>query len=562
MALVEPVPGEVRHQVEDLLRLFRRVPPCGGPFDEHGFLLGHFGSLLFAHRSPQQIGATERVACHLLRDLHDLLLIDNDTPRLSQDAFERRVRVVDLLPPVLAVDEVLVHLRAHRSRPIERDRCDDVVESVRSKLLEEALHAARFELKHVGGLAGLQQRIGRVVVHGDLVDAKWLVLPVGPPVDQFRRHVDHRQGAKPEEIELHQARRFDIILVVLRDVDVFFRAEHRHVVPNRPLAHDDACRVHARVSCEVFERLCGVEELTRLAVLLVRRFEPRLLLERVADRHALAAHRLRDQCRDQAGFTRRHAHDAPHVAHDASALELMKRRDLAHAGVPIFVAHVLNDAVPLIHAEVDVEVGHRHALGVEKALEKKAMGDGIQVGDAKRPRHQRAGATPTARAHGHTVVFCPVDEVLHDQEVTREPHLQDHVELELKPMVIGVLFKALATLLHLEQSTPQPRNRERAQVILFGRAAGHGKTRQVRLGEGGGLPGAHLGDQKRVFRRFGDLSEQVQHLLGRFEIELGRVMVHRFHLADAPPSTDALQYELRVCGPTLEVITVVGRHDR
>ena len=231
--------------------------------------------------------------------------------------------------------------------------------------------------------------------------------------------------------------------MILRDVDVWLGAEHRHVVPNRSLADHDAGGVHARVPRQVLERLRRIEQLVRLAVLLVRGLEARLLLERIADRHALPADRLRNHRRDQTCFARRHPHDAPNVAHDAAALELMEGGDLADARLPVFVAHVLNDAVALIHAEVDVEVGHRHALGVQESLEQKPVCDRVQVGDAKRPRNQRAGARTASGAHRHTVVLRPVDEVLNDEEVPGEAHLQNHVELELEPAVVGVLFEGL-----------------------------------------------------------------------------------------------------------------------
>ena len=46
------------------------------------------------------------------------------------------------------------------------------------------------------------------------------------------------------------------------------------------------------------------------------------------------------------------------------------------ASRPYFCLHVVDHAVAVALAEVDVEVGHRHALGVQEALEQQVVGSG------------------------------------------------------------------------------------------------------------------------------------------------------------------------------------------
>ena len=64
----------------------------------------------------------------------------------------------------------------------------------------------------------------------------------------------------------------------------------------------------------------------------------------------------------------------------------------------VLLLHVVDDAVAVVLAEVDVEVGHRHALRVEEALEQQVVAQRIEVGDAERVGDQRAGARAAARA--------------------------------------------------------------------------------------------------------------------------------------------------------------------
>jgi hypothetical protein len=45
--------------------------------------------LLLAHRPPEQVGVAEGVARELLRDLHDLLLVDHQAVGRAEDRLER-----------------------------------------------------------------------------------------------------------------------------------------------------------------------------------------------------------------------------------------------------------------------------------------------------------------------------------------------------------------------------------------------------------------------------------------------------------------------------------------
>ena len=82
--------------------------------------------------------------------------------------------------------------------------------------------------------------------------------------------------------------------------------------------------------------------------------------------------------------------------------------DLADvARAPYLCGDVVDHLAAAVLAEVDVEVGHRDALGVEEALEEQVVGDGIEVGDAQRVGHERAGAGAAARAHRDAVAPSP-----------------------------------------------------------------------------------------------------------------------------------------------------------
>ena len=87
---------------------------------------------------------------------------------------------------------------------------------------------------------------------------------------------------------------------------------------------------------------------------------------------------------------------------------------------PYFCLDVADHLFAAVLAEVDVEVGHRHAVRIEEALEQQREAQRIDVGDGQRIGDQRAGARAAARADRNVLRLRPFDEVGDDQEVARD----------------------------------------------------------------------------------------------------------------------------------------------
>src|SRR5690554_7722374 len=99
---------------------------------------------------------------------------------------------------------------------------------------------------------------------------------------------------------------------------------------------------------------------------------------------------------------------------------------------------IIDDLAAPIHAEVDVEVGHRDALRVQKALEEQVVGDGIDIGDIQRIRDQtsRAGTSPVA--HRDLLLLGPGNKIPHDQDILGEVNLPDDPNLLTEPFDITI----------------------------------------------------------------------------------------------------------------------------
>ena len=134
-----------------------------------------------------------------------------------------------------------------------------------------------------------------------------------------------------------------------------------------------------------------------------------------------------------------HLQHAADVAQHAARLQRAEGDDLRDLIAAVALLHIVDHLAAPVLAEVDVEVGHRHAFGIEEALEQQAEPDRIEIGDGQRIGDQRARAGAAARPDRNALGLRPFDEVGDDQEVARIIHAGDDVDLEGEPRAIVLL---------------------------------------------------------------------------------------------------------------------------
>ncbi|VWC24279.1 hypothetical protein BTE28158_06003 [Burkholderia territorii] len=518
--LVEAVARELLHQVEDLVGLLAREAVLRRTLGEDLAVLDHLLGLLLAHRATQQVRAAERVAADDLRHLHHLLLIDHDPVGLFQDGFDARIRIVDLLAAVLACAEA--RDQVHRARTIQRHERDDVLEAVGLRILQHALHPAAFQLEHGDRVGLLQDLERRRIVERHLRERPVRLRRI-ETADVALGPVEDGQRREAQKVELHETDRFDVVLVVLADDTAVVALRVQRAEIGQLAGRDQhATGVHPDVTRQAFDALREVEQLVHFVLVVVALLQLRLFLHRVGDGHVLA--RLeRDQLRDAVGEHVAEVEHAADVAHGGLRGHRAEGGDLRHGVRAVFFLHVLDHAIAAVLAEVDVEVGHRHAFRVQESLEQQVVAQRVQIGNAERVRDQRTGARAAARADRHAVVLRPVDEVGHDQEVAREAHLRDGPALELEPLVVRVALRfALRRIrIQLFEALLEPFLRQLDQVVVERHAVRRREQRQLRLAQLE-LQVAALRDLDRVRHRRRDIGEQRDHVVLRAEVLLGR----------------------------------------
>ncbi len=427
------------------------------------------------------------------------------------------MQVLDALAAVLALDEV--RDQVHRARPVQRVQGDQVLEAVGLRALQQLAHAARFELEDRRGGRLLEHVVGLRVVQRQCLQRQ--------PERRIERadvgqgQVEDGQRGEPEEVELHQADRLDVVLVELADRRVrSLRAVQGTEVGQLARRNQHAARVHADVAGQALERPRERDQFLEFLVAVDRLGERRLLRQRTVERPGIGRI-VRNQLRQRVALRVRQVEHAPGVAHHRLCAQRAEGRDLRDRIVTVLVLDIVDHAISIVLAEVDVEVRHRHALRIEEALEQQLVAQRIEVRDAERIRDQRARAGAAARSHRDAVRLGPVDEVRDDQEVAGEAHLRDRLQFKVQPN--GVLGSLAVSLLGVLVQGGEPSlhafARQRAAVVVQRHAGRRRIVRQAGLAELE-FEVAALRDGQGVGERDRHVGEQGRHLGLRLEVLL------------------------------------------
>ena len=104
--------------------------------------------------------------------------------------------VLDLRDPFLALDEVRNQL--HRTRSIERNQGDDVVDLSDVEIFAKARHPRRLQLEHAHRFAAVEHRERRRVIERNFIERKLR----HALANQRQRVLDHGQRFQTQEIHL------------------------------------------------------------------------------------------------------------------------------------------------------------------------------------------------------------------------------------------------------------------------------------------------------------------------------------------------------------------------
>ena len=521
VALVEAVVGEFGQQIENLVRLGLEHAALHGAAHEAVALGVHLRLDLLAHGAAQQIRLAQRIARQGLGRLHHLFLVDDDAAGLLQDRAQGLMRIIRLL--LAQLDRAIGGDIGHGAGSIERHQGDDVLQPVGAHLRQRLAHACAFQLEHADGLAAPEHLVGLGVVEGDLGEVHHHAA-LG---QQLHGRGQGREGLQAQKVEFHEAGGLHPFHVELGGGHFGFGvAVERHQLMQGAVADDDARRMGGGVGIEPLQGLGDLQHARHPRIGLGGLAQARLALEGLGEADG-GRRVLRHQLGELVHLAQRHFQHAAHIAHDAARQKRAEGDDLRHPVRPIAVAHIADDLVAPVLTEIDVEIGHGHAFGIQEALEEQAEAQGIKIGDGEGVGDQRACARAAPRPHRNALGLGPFDEVGHDEEVAGEFHAGDDAQLEIQPLFVIAGGQARRrpmggearrqTLLRLLAHLQRLRDLRRLAILSGG---ARGEARQDGLA-GQGPVGAAKRDLDGVGGSLRQIGEERQHLGPGLEAVLG-----------------------------------------
>ena len=367
MRFVEGVAGEGGHLVVNLLGGFFAHAHAHRAGDFHGavglhhavdeifLFLGHDVVLLFGHGLAHQIAAAQRIARQIAHDLHHLLLIDHAAIGHIQDGLELGRDIGHAGRIVLAAD--VARDGIHGPGPVERNRGDDILKVFRLHGLQKLAHAAAFQLEDAIRIAAGDQRVNGGIVHGDILRPH---IGLALRAHHIQAVADHVERAQAQEVHLQKAQRFqrghgelggDHLVVGLQG----------HVIRNGPGRDEHARRVRGSVPGHALQLLRGIDQFAHALLGFIGGVQFGILLERALQRHIQGeGHHFGDVV----DLRIAHAHHAAHIAQHAARGHGAKGDDLRHVIRAIFARHIGDDLAPALIIEIDIQIGHGHALRV------------------------------------------------------------------------------------------------------------------------------------------------------------------------------------------------------
>ena len=192
---------------------------------------------------------------------------------------------------------------------------------------------------------------------------------------------------------------------------------------------------------------------------------------------------IRNQLGDRIDIVVAHAKHAPHVADDCLGGHGAEGNDLRHRTFAVFLLHIIDNPVTPFLAEIDIEVGHRYAVGIEEALKNQIVLQRIKISDAERIGDQRTGTRSAARAYWHAILPSPADKVGNDQEVTRKTHVDDSLDLVFETHHVARTFRVALGFICVQSGETifQPNLGGVKEVCFDALAIGRREIRQLRF---------------------------------------------------------------------------------
>ena len=165
------------------------------------------------------------------------------------------------------------------------------------------------------------------------------------------------------------------------------------------------------------------------------------------------------------------------IAQHLLGAQRVERDDVRHMMCPITFMDIVDDLLAAVIRKIGIDIRHRYSLRIEKTLKQQVVMNGIDMRDPQTVRDERSGRGASSGADEDLLRAGIADEVPDDQEIIREAHRIDDLQLILQALDISLGHPARADALGqslLAQRVEKLDRRDAIAVLI---------DRQMRPGE-------------------------------------------------------------------------------
>ncbi len=299
--------------------------------------------------------------------------------------FQRRVAVLHFRFAVHAAD--VVGDKVHGTGAIEGHHGNDVIQRLGLHLHQPLGHPRTFQLEDAHGIAFPEELVGFRVVGGDIVER---VMNVVALFDRGAGTRHDGQSCQAQEVHLEHFELFeDTHFELCNGLDgsvfgVVGGTMQRQVLGERLIGNDHAGGMSAGIADDPFHFGGGVDQLPDMVGGLVGVLQLRVPLEIFGD-HVTQRDGPGGDVRDDLGhpvhFGEGDVHDTAHIAQGGARSQRTEGDDLGYFILPVFIDGVIEHISPAVVGEVEVDIGHGNATGVQETFEEQFLLKGVHHGN-------------------------------------------------------------------------------------------------------------------------------------------------------------------------------------
>src|SRR5208282_1432429 len=295
---------------------------------------------------------------------------------------------------------------------------------------QDVAHAVGFKLEDAAHFRAREELVGGRVVQGQVREDE-LYATVLP--DEVYSIVEDGEGGKAEEIHFEEAEFFERVHVVLRGDFLAVVFVERDELDEGLRRDDHAGGVSGGVAGEALEAAGHVHQLDVALVFFNGGAElggfgqslVQLDVQLDGDELGQAIH-----------FAEGETEGAARVFDGGLGGERAEGDDLRHVFAAVGLGDVVNHLAAAPHAEINVDIGERDALGIQEALEEQAVLERVHVSDAERVAHQAAGGGAAPGADRNALRARVADEIPDDEEIAGRTHFLDDVDFVRQALLV------------------------------------------------------------------------------------------------------------------------------